>query len=65
MWMEKETTNLSLRKDIKDRANGAVDNGFFSGVGSLSGLVEKALEELLDRSKVPKTFEQKTKEPVS
>jgi hypothetical protein len=30
--------------------------------GSLSGLVEKALEELLDRNKVPKMFEQKTKE---
>lgn len=58
--MEKETTNLSLRKDIKDRANSALERGFFSGVGSLSGLVEKALEELLDRTKVPKTFEKTT-----
>jgi hypothetical protein len=57
--VEKETTNLSLRKDIKDRANGALQKGFFSGVGSLSGLVEKALDELLDRSNVPENFEQK------
>jgi hypothetical protein len=57
--MEKETTNLSLRKDIKERANAALDSGFFSGVGSLSGLVEKALEELLDRNHAPKTFEKK------
>jgi len=57
--MEKETTSLSLRKDIKKRAHAAVDNGCFSGVGSLSGLVEKALEELLDRSSVPKSFPEK------
>jgi hypothetical protein len=35
---------------------------FLGCEGSLSGLVEKALEELLDRNKVPKMFEQKTKE---
>ena len=37
-------------------------HGFGDCEGSLSGLVEKALEELLDRNKVPKMFEQKTKE---
>jgi hypothetical protein len=57
--MEKEQTNLNMRKDIKDRANGALDNGFFSGVSSLTGLVEKALDELMDRNHVPKTFENK------
>jgi len=54
--LEKEQTNLSLRKDIKERANGALDRGFFSGVSSLSGLVEKALEDILDQKRVPKTF---------
>jgi hypothetical protein len=54
--MEKKKTNLFLRKDIKKRAIDAVDHGYFGGVGSLSGLVEKALEELLDRSHVPKVF---------
>jgi len=56
--MEKEQTNLTLRKDLKNRAIGAVNNGFFTGVNSLTGLVEKALEELLDRSHVPKTFDE-------
>jgi hypothetical protein len=46
--MEKEVTNLSLRKDIKERANKAVDTGKFPGINSLSALVEKALEELLN-----------------
>jgi hypothetical protein len=56
--MEKQTTNLSLRKDIKERANAALDHGYFSGVGSLTGLVEKALEEILDKACVPKKFEE-------
>lgn len=60
--MEKEQTNLTLRKDIKHRANQAVDQGVFSGVSSLTGLVERALEELLDRNGVPKTFEGKVLE---
>ena len=47
--MEKEVTNLSLRKDIKERAIKAIKNGDFAGICSLSGLVEKALEELLNR----------------
>lgn len=55
--MEKEQTNLTLRKDIKARAIGAVDNGFFIGVGSLTGLVEKALEELMNQANVPQSFE--------
>lgn len=60
--MEKETTSVSMRKDIKERANGALAHGFFSGVGSLSGLIDKALEELMDRNKVPKTLEQAKKD---
>lgn len=48
--MEKEVTNLSLRRDIKERANKAIDAGHFPGIGSLSGLVEKALGELLNKT---------------
>lgn len=45
--MEKEVTNLSLRKDIKKRAIKAVVAGKFTGISSLSALVEVALDELL------------------
>jgi hypothetical protein len=53
----KEQTNLTMRIDIKKRANGAVDNGCITGISSLTGLVEKALEDYLDRNKIPKKFE--------
>ncbi len=56
--MEKEQSSLTLRKDIKKRANDALSNGYFAGINSLSSLVEKALEEILDRQGVPKTFEE-------
>ena len=55
--MEKEQTNLTLRKDVKARTVGAVENGYFAGVGSLTGLVEKALDELLNQAHVPKSFD--------
>jgi hypothetical protein len=57
--MEKEKTNLTLREDIKNRATTAINCGYFTGICSLSSLVEKALVELLDRNNVPKTFEKK------
>jgi hypothetical protein len=47
-----------MRIDIKKRANGAVENGYLTGISSLTGLVEKALEEFLDRNKIPKRFEE-------
>ncbi len=50
---ERETTNLKLRRDIKKRANGSVENGHFNGITTLSGLVEKALTEILDKNNVP------------
>jgi hypothetical protein len=45
--MDKETTNISIRKDIKDRAVKAVDDGKFPGISSLSSLIEVALDEIL------------------
>ena len=45
--MEKEVTNLYIRKDIKERATKAVKKGVFPGINSLSSLVELALEEIL------------------
>ncbi len=41
--MEKEQTNLSLRIDVKEAANKAIDEGLFGGIISLSGLVEHSL----------------------
>lgn len=45
--MEKEPTMISLRKDIKERANKAIDTGKFPGIASLSSLIEFALDEIL------------------
>jgi len=45
--MEKEVTNLYIRKDIKERAKEAIQKGVFPGVNSLSNLVEIALENIL------------------
>lgn len=55
--MEKEITNLNLRLDIKNRAKAAIKNGYFDGVQSLSGLVEKSLADLMDKKNVPKKFD--------
>jgi hypothetical protein len=49
--MEKEPTMISLRKDIKDRANKALDSGKFPGIASLSSLIEFALDAILKNSK--------------
>mgnify|MGYP000032267508 CR=1 FL=1 len=46
--MEKEVTNLSIRRDIKHRAVKAVKNGLFPGINSLSALVEYALQKVLE-----------------
>ena len=51
--MEKEVTNLTIRKDIKTRAIETVNQGFFPGISSLSGLVELALERVLNSKEVP------------
>jgi len=45
--MRKEITNLTIRKDIKEKAVNAVRKGEFPGISSLSGLVELALEKIL------------------
>lgn len=55
--MEKEITSLSIRKDIKKRSDEALERCLVpGGVGNFSGLVERALEEFLDRHSVPKIF---------
>jgi len=51
--MEKEVTNLYIRKDIKERAIEAVKKGVFPGVNSLSNLVELALENILKEAVSP------------
>ena len=45
--MEKETTTLNIRKDIKERAVEAIRKGTFPGINSLSSLVELALDRIL------------------
>jgi len=45
--MEKETTTLNIRKDIKERAVEAIRKGAFPGINSLSSLVELALDKIL------------------
>jgi len=48
--MIKEPTTLSIRRDIKRRAIEAVNKGLFPGISSLSGLVEYALQSILDKA---------------
>ncbi|RLI99418.1 MAG: hypothetical protein DRP08_07195 [Candidatus Aenigmatarchaeota archaeon] len=45
--MEKESTNLYIRRDIKEKAIKAIKSGIFPGINSLSSLVELALEDIL------------------
>lgn len=45
--MEKTQTCLNLRKDIKERAEKALDAGKFTGIYSLTGLIENALDAKL------------------
>lgn len=49
----KEPTNLSLNIKLKERADKAVKKGLFykENINSLTGLVEAALVEKLDRTK--------------
>lgn len=47
MGVNKEQTNLRLRKDIKKRGNQAVNDGKFPGINDLSGLVELSLDKVL------------------
>ena len=55
---KKNNTNMSLREDIKARAKMALkEEGYFSGINGLTGLAERALEELMDRNHVPRIFE--------
>ena len=46
--MAKEPTTITIRPDLKTRANEAVSEGKFPGVNSLSGLIERALELILN-----------------
>lgn len=45
--MAKTITSMSIRQDLKERAEKAVEKGTFPGVTSLSGLIEYALEKIL------------------
>ena len=55
--MEKETTTLNIRKDIKERAVEAIRKGTFPGINSLSSLVELALDKILKERVVEVTAE--------
>jgi len=44
-------TSISIREDLKKRAEQTVEKGEFPGVTSLSGLVEYALEKILEKTK--------------
>lgn len=46
-YMTKQNTNLTLKTDIKIRAINAVKSGKFSGISSLSALVDAALDDKL------------------
>lgn len=48
--MEKEQTNLRLRSDIKERGIKAVQKGLFVGINDLSGLVEFAVDKVLNET---------------
>jgi len=47
--MNKVITSMSIREDLKERAEKAVQAGKFPGVSSLSGLIEYALEKILQK----------------
>jgi hypothetical protein len=49
--VDTEATYLDLRKDIKDRAKKAIESCKITGITSLKGLVELALEEFLNNHK--------------
>ena len=51
--MEKCRANIKLSVDVKRREINAVEDGSFKGITTLSGLVEIALIEILDKKDVP------------
>ena len=50
--MERKAVNIPLRTDLRTRAEKAIDNGVFPGIKNLSGLIEKALEDVLNKKEV-------------
>jgi len=44
----REKAAIRIRSNVKERAIAKIDNGDFPGICSLSGLVEKALIEILN-----------------
>ena len=60
--MERETTNLRIRSDYKNRARATINHGVVPGVNNMSALVEKALIEFFEKYQVPEKFEDKDEE---
>ena len=46
--METTPTYLEMRKDLRERADRAVEKGLFIGINNLRALVEYALQKVLD-----------------
>lgn len=46
--MEKTMTTIEIRKDLRERADQAVEKEVFTGISTLRGLIEYALEKLLN-----------------
>jgi len=45
--MARVVSSFSIRKDLKEAAEKAIDEGLFPGITSLSGLIEYALKKVL------------------
>jgi len=45
--MERVITSISIRTDIKERAEKAINEGNFAGISNFSALVEYALDYIL------------------
>ena len=43
----KIVSSMSIRQDLKERAERAIEAGKFPGISSVSGLIEYALEKVL------------------
>lgn len=52
--MNKVISSMSIREDLKKQAEKAIEDGKFSGITSLSGLIEYALKQALDELNNPK-----------
>lgn len=48
----KVISSMSIREELKERAEKAVEQGKFPGITSLSGLIEYALKRVLDEKEV-------------